>query len=172
MTMPTLQHTTYGAPSTLWLNVSVTAEGSLVLDLQMFNKTATRLGEAHFLHNLPLPQAGDYTWMMDKVGSWVDPLETVANGGLHQHGVSTGVSYQSASAPTTRFFAIDTLDAAVVNPATAAEPASMFPQPLHPLTGPVLGFDVQLMQNAFNTNTPLFTWDSAFRWRFGLRASQ
>ena len=34
----------------------------------------------------------------------------------------------SASAPTTKYFAIDTLDAAVVDPATAANPAEMFPQ--------------------------------------------
>ena len=34
--------------------------------MQMFNKTATRLGEAHFLRFLPVPQAGDYAWMMDK----------------------------------------------------------------------------------------------------------
>ena len=82
-----------------------------------------------------------------RIGTWVDPLDVVANGGLHQHGVSRGVAYLSAASPATKFFAIDTLDAAVVDPATAAEPAEMFPQPLHPLTGPVLGFDVQLMQN-------------------------
>ena len=82
-----------------------------------------------------------------RIGTWIDPLNVVENGGLHQHGVSTGVAYLSASAPTTKFLAIDTLDAAVVDPATAAEPAEMFPQPLSPLTGPVLGFDVQLMQN-------------------------
>lgn len=109
--------------------------------------------------------------MMDKIGTWVDPLDVVQNGGLHQHGVSNGVSYLSASAAT-KYFAIDTLDAAVVDPATAVNPAEMFPQPLSPLTGPVLGFDVQMMQNAFNTNTPLFTWDPAFRFRFAIRASQ
>jgi hypothetical protein len=66
MSMPDLQHLVYGAPSTLWLNVTVTPEAAVTLDLQMFNKTATRLGEAHFLHFLPTPQAGDYVWMMDK----------------------------------------------------------------------------------------------------------
>ena len=64
---------------------------------------------------------------MDKLGEWVDPLDVVANGGLHQHGVRDGVAYISASNPLKRL-SIDTLDAAVVNPATAAQPASMFPQ--------------------------------------------
>ena len=31
---------------------------SLALDLQIFNKTATRLGEAHFFSFLPLPLPG------------------------------------------------------------------------------------------------------------------
>jgi hypothetical protein len=89
-----------------------------------------------------------------RLGSWIDPLDTVASGSQHQHAVRDGVSYQSSSTPTTRYFAIDTLDAPTVLPATALQPASMFPSPLTPLTGPVLGFDVQLMQNAFSTNTP------------------
>ena len=96
----------------------------------------------------------------------------MASGSVHQHGVSDGgVRYMSASAPA-KFFAIETVDAAVVNPATSANPASMFPYPLAPLTGPVLGFDVQLMQMAFNTNTPLFTFDPSYKWRFVLRAAQ
>lgn len=173
MSMPALQHASYGAPETLWLDVAINGDGSLSLDLQAFNKTPTRLGEAHFFSFLPAPIAGgDYTWLMDILGSWVDPLDTVANGGLHQHGVREGVVYASAASPATAFFAIDTLDAPVVNPATAAQPATMFPQPLTPLDGPVLGFDVQLLQNAFSTNTPLFSWDANYRWRFGIRASQ
>jgi hypothetical protein len=70
--------------------------------------------------------------------------------------VRNGVAYFDPTAPGSAF-AIDTLDATVVSPATAVNPPSMFPFPLEPLTGPVLGFDVQLMQNAFN---------SACCWRF------
>lgn len=170
LSMPDLQHTMYGAPSALWLTVDVNDDASVSLDLQAFNKTATRLGEAHFFHFAPLPvPGGDFVWLMDILGSWVDPLDTVANGGLHQHGVRDGVAYVSSSAPERRL-TIDTLDAPVVDPATAANPATMFPQPLTPLVGPVLGFDVQLLQNAFSTNTPLFSWDTSYRWRFRIAA--
>jgi len=34
------------------------------------------------------------------------------------------------------------------------------------LEGPVLGFSSLLFQNAFNTNTPQFTWQSDFHWRY------
>ena len=177
MAMPPELTASYGAPAALWLGVALAADGSLALDLQAFNKTATRLGEAHFFSFLPLPQAPagggpQRAWYMDKLGSWVDPLDTVRAGSVHQHGVSSGVAYMApGGSPSAAFFAIDTLDATVVCPGTAANPPSMFPFPLEPLTGPVLGFDVELMQNAFNTNTPLFSWDKDYRWRFALRAA-
>jgi hypothetical protein len=172
LSMPDLQHEQYGAPSAVWLSFDVNDDASISATVQIFNVTATRLGGAHFYHVGPIPQPGDYSWLMDKIGSWVSPLDTVTNGGVHQHGVSDeGVRYVSASAPG-KFLSVQTLDAPLVDPFTAANPASMFPLPLAPLTGPVLGFDVQLMQNAFNTNTPLFSWDPAFRWRFRISASQ
>jgi hypothetical protein len=172
MAMPELLNRVYGAPATLWLSiVANSADGSLSLELQAFNKTATRLGEAHFFSFLPLPlPSSDRRWMMDKIGTWIDPLDTVRAGSVHQHGVRNGVAYFSPASPE-HFFAIDTLDATVVSPATAANPAQMFPYPLEPLQGPVLGFDVQLMQNSFNTNTPLFSWDPSYKWRFAIRAA-
>ena len=150
MSMPDVQHDAYGAPGTLWLTIAVNDDASVSLDLQLFGVTATRLGGAHFYHFENVRQPGDFVWQMDKIGGWVDPLDTVPNGGIHQHGVSdNGVRYASAASPATKFLAVRTIDAALVDPFTAADPPSMFPLPLSPLTGPVLGFDVQLMQNAF-----------------------
>jgi hypothetical protein len=92
MTMPELQHALYGAPQTAFLTLRVGDDASVSLDFQVFNVTATRLGGAHFLHSAPLlPAGGDYAWRMDKIGSWIDPLDTVTNGGVHQHGVRDGV---------------------------------------------------------------------------------
>ena len=109
-------------------------------------------------------------------------MDTVINGSQHSHGIRDGVAYLHSpgsgrlhSPPPAQnghhaFFAIDSLDAFVADPATAAEPATNFLWPLSPLTGPILGFDMQLHQNAFATNMPLFSLDSDFRWRFRLRA--
>ena len=180
--MPALQHEQYGAPRTLWLTVGVDQnDGSVSIDLQAFNKTTTRLGEASFARFRPTQRDG-FRWLMDKLGSWVDPLDTVINGSVHSHGIRDGVAYVKAGSrhrhapPATAehgaFFAIDSLDAFLADPATAAEPATNFLWPLSPLTGPVLGFDLQLHQNAFATNMPLFSLDSDFRWRFRLRAAE
>ena len=163
-----LQHREYGAPLHLWLSATVEMDGTVSLDLQAFNKTSTRLGEASFFRFAPVQRDG-CRWLMDKLGSWIDPLETVTNGSLHSHGVRDGVAYFD-DATGAAVFSIDSLDAFVADPATAKEPATNFLTPLLPLTGPVLGFDMQLHQNAFSTNMPLFSLDESFRWRFRLRA--
>eukprot|EP00040_Diaphanoeca_grandis_P034642 m.215927 g.215927 ORF g.215927 m.215927 type:complete len:141 (+) comp33196_c0_seq3:222-644(+) len=120
---------------------------------------------------------------MDKLGSWVDPLDTVTNGSLHSHGIRDGVAFIEAAGrypPEPQagdnggigggFFAVDSLDAFLADPVTATNPATNFLWPLSPLAGPVVGFDMQLHQNTFATNMPLFSLDSDFRWRFKLRA--
>eukprot|EP01043_Picozoa_sp_COSAG02_P010638 COSAG02_NODE_378_length_23535_cov_35.310164_9_plen_1246_part_00 len=168
LTMPKLQHQQYGAPQDLWVTARVEMDGAVSLDLQIFNKTKTRLGEASFFRFEPKRRNG-CRWLMDKLGSWIDPLETVTNGSLHSHGVRDGVAYFN-DVTGNMVFSIESLDAFVADPATAKEPATNFLTPLTPLTGPVLGFDMQLHQNAFSTNMPLFSLDSEFRWRFRLRA--
>jgi hypothetical protein len=181
--MPALQHEQYGAPHELWTTVGIDADGTVTVDLQAFNKTTTRLGEASFARFRPLQRDG-FRWFMDKLGSWVDPLDAVTNGSLHSHGIRNGVAYVNTTAgrhaaPAANhppqdgagaFLAVDSMDAFLADPVTAADPATNFLWPLSPLTGPVLGFDMQLHQNAFATNMPLFSLDSDYRWRFRLRA--
>lgn len=180
--MPALQHEQYGAPHELWLTVGIEHDGTVVIDLQAFNKTTTRLGEASFVRFRPAQRDG-FRWYMDKLGYWVDPLDTVENGSLHSHGIRNGVAYIDSSSSSSAdhlanppqdgvaaFLAVDSLDAFLADPATAANPATNFLWPLSPLAGPILGFDMQLHQNAFSTNMPLFSLDSDFRWRFKLRA--
>jgi hypothetical protein len=172
--MPSFAHTDYGAPAEVWFNYTVAADGSAVyLDVVAINKTATRLGEAIFLSFNPLPVSGsDYEWRMRKLASWIDPLETVTGSSPHSHGISDGVAYQSQSTPDTKYFAIDMLDAPVVSPITPTSPATNFIVPADALAGPVTGFASLLFQNAFNTNTPQFSYGNPnFRWRYVFRAA-
>jgi hypothetical protein len=173
LSLPSLQHEKYGAPGDVWVTYSISPGGDAVtFALQVFNKTATRLAEATLLDFQTRPGAGgaDFAWRMRKLESWVDPLDAVGGGSPHQHVVSDGVALASRGAPT-RFLAVDSLDAAVFSPITPTSRSTNFIVPFDPLQGPVLGFGALLWQNAFNTNTPLFTWDSDFKWRFAFRAS-
>jgi hypothetical protein len=171
LALPAWAHESYGAPAEVWAQYAVTPDGALNFTLQVFNKTATRLAEAAFLRFATAPLPATHAWAMKKLESWVDPLDAVAGGSPHQHGVSDGVAYRARAAPAADFFAVDTLDAAVVSPITADASMTNFVVPNDALVGPVGGFGVLLWQNAFNTNTPLFTWDTAFKWRFTLRSS-
>ena len=157
----------------MWATYSVTPSGAVEFVLQVFNKTATRLAEAALLSFAARPGSGgaDAVWRMRKLGAWVDPLDGAAGGSPHSHVVSDGVALASRAAPAEHFFAVDSLDAAVFSPATAKTPATNFIVPFDALEGPVLGFGALLWQNAFNTNTPLFSFTSALKWRFVLRAA-
>ena len=173
MTFPAFLHELYGAPSDVWATLAVTPSGQVEFVLQVFNKTATRLAEAALLGFTSRPGSGggDAAWRMRKLESWIDPLDGVAGGSPHSHVVSDGVALASRAAPDSHFLAVDSLDAAVFSPATAATPATNFIVPFDALEGPVLGFSALLWQNAFNTNTPLFSFTSALKWRFVLRAA-
>jgi hypothetical protein len=164
-------HLNYGAPDSIWLNYTVTTTSSVSIELQLFDKTSTRLGEALFLDFTQRPQTnGTWKWFVDVLGLPVDPIDVVTNGNVHQHGVKEGVIYVQESG--TGWFAMDTIDAAVVSPHTAVNEATSLLMPLTPLTGPVLGFSVILFQNAFNTNVPLYSVDNAWKFRFMIRSAQ
>jgi len=156
----------YGAPVQVYFQYTVASDGSVALELQVFNKTSTRLAEAMLFDFVPPPAA--VTWEMDKLGTWVDPLDAVAGGSPHSHAVARGVRAAAAAGAGASLY-IDTLDAAVVSPITAGSASTNFIVPFEKLDGPVLGFGALLWQNAFNTNTPLFTFDDAYKWRFVLR---
>ena len=173
MVLPPPLHEAYGAPGEIWATYAVNASaGTVAFTLQVFNKTATRLAEAALLDFAAAPGAGaaDAVWLLSKLDSWVDPLDTVAGGSPHSHGVSDGVALASRAAPDAHALFVDSLDAAVFSPATASSPATNFIVPADALVGPVTSLAALLWQNAFNTNTPLFTWTADFQWRFVFHA--
>jgi hypothetical protein len=170
MDMDPLAVSFYGAPAQIWINYTVNDDATVAVTLQLFNKTNTRLAEAHFFSFMPAqPVGGDYVWKMDKLGGMVDPLNVTTNGNQHQHGVATGVYYTSASNPSNAFV-VESLDVPIVSPSTANQESTIMPVPLTQLTGPVTSMDFILIQIAYNTNYLLFSLDENFSFRFTLRA--
>ena len=172
MVLPPPLHDAYGAPAEIWAQYAV-VDGAVAFTLQVFNKTSTRLAEAALLDFAAAPGAGaaDAAWLLRKLESWIDPLDAVAGGSPHSHGVSDGVALASRAAPASLALFVDSLDAAVFSPATARTPATNFIVPADALQGPVTSMAALLWQNAFNTNTPLFTFDDSYKWRFVIRAA-
>lgn len=164
-----------GAPADAWIGYSVSPTGGVDVDVQLFDKTATRLGEAIFLEWSALtPEAvPGGRWFVQKINTWVDPLDVFVNGAQRQHAVSGGAAYFAPSAPPSSggpAVFIDTIDAPVLCPATDAEPYSGLPISAQPLTGPVTGFASMLFANSWAMNYPLWSLDADFRFRFAIRA--
>ena len=136
----------YGAAETFWLNVTVVDDTKVVLDLQTFNKTTTRLAEGMHYSFTPVAQAGS-NWTMDKLGSMISPYETIDNGNPKQHSVWRGVFYGKLQ--------VRSLDVAVVSPITKALGPTPFLYNLDPLPkGSVTGMGFNLWNNIWNTNYP------------------
>jgi len=137
--------TYYGAASKYWMRVTVT--DTIEIDIQWFNKTTTRLPEAHWLVFNPITEVdqGGY-WLMDKLGLLVDPQHVMKNGSQHQHGIWEGVRYYSTSS---LMLQIDSLDAPVVSPFKK----SPFPAPdMSPQESIAGGMSFNLYNNIWDTN--------------------
>jgi len=166
-TLPPFLAVDYGAPADIWINLTVAADGAVWFDVQLFNKTSTRLTEAFTLEfplTASLPSTG--RWMMDKLGSWISPLDVAINGGQTQHGVSRGVAWFDPSLGLGGGAALlTTIDAPVVCPSTPSAPYTTLPFTNSPLVGPVDGFALLLYTNAWTMNFPLWSLDSDYRFR-------
>jgi hypothetical protein len=147
----------YGAPGELWLTLyAADAAAALDLDLQWFDKKATRLPEALWCSfNPKLREPAQ--WRLDKLGQWIDPADTVPAGGRHLHAVWSGVRCGGSDGA----LSIETLDAPLVAPGCRAllrcHDRAL---PLHQ------GMHFNLYNNVYGTNfTMWYDQDARFRFR-------
>ncbi len=75
----------YGAPANIYLQYSLPAQGQqLHIDLQWFNKQASRMPEAFWMSFQPKP-ADNAVWFIEKMGREISPFDVVENGNRHLH---------------------------------------------------------------------------------------
>lgn len=79
-TMDTGLNLDYGAPSKVWLHLSVGGD-NISCDLTLVNKTATRFAEAGFFTFDPVQSGSgsDGGWAMDKLGEVLQPCIVLAS---------------------------------------------------------------------------------------------
>ena len=168
-------HTERGAPlkAEVLIETATTATGALQVNytLQWYNKTRSHAPETIWLSNIPAGTSAT-GWKMDKLGSWIDPLEAnldgsngqVQNGGglygdggtctpdgttcgTHLHAVNRrGISY---TAPD-RAFTASSVDSALLSFGSATP----VPTPLS-VPDPTGGVHWALVGNIWNTNYPV-----------------
>ncbi len=165
-----------GAAADMWVNVTVAADGSVQHRVLLFNKTATRLGEATVFVFEPVPpqeSSPNARWMVDKLATWVDPADVATYGGARQHSVSSGVAYfDPALGPSGggKVLRLLTLDAPVMAPGTAAEAWTTLPFAVTPPpAGAVDRWAVVLHTNTWIMNYAVWSLDTDYSFRFSLQ---
>jgi hypothetical protein len=79
----------YGAPATVQQDF-VVGSSSIAIDVQLFNKTATRIPETVWV-KFDLNGTGD-TWTLEKMGQVVDVHDVVLNGSARNHAITKAFS--------------------------------------------------------------------------------
>ena len=140
-------HSYYGAPSQIWMNYTFVNYNSLIMELQLLNKTPTRLGEATMLNfYLPTPVNNDVSILYD-LSNEASVFDVLLNGSQLQHG-GYGVR--------TELFTIESHHTQVICPIPYPEGhATPFAAPLTPLDH-MIGVAFNIHNNIWNTNYPLW----------------
>ena len=140
-------HSYYGAPSHIWMNYTFINYDSLIMELQLFNKAPTRLGEATMLNfHFPAPVSDNVVVLYD-LSNEASVFDVILNGSQLQHG-GYGVR--------TDLFTIYNHHTQVICPILYPEgQATPFAAPLTPLDH-VMGVAFNIHNNIWNTNYPLW----------------
>lgn len=156
MTMSEIPPISYGCPRRVTAEIVFRNDSPTIeWDLQWFDKQANRLPEAIWYSFCPA-QTNPKGWMMEKIDRLISPLEVVAKGGRHLHGINRGVFYRDGD----ETLAIESLDAGIVAP---GEPKLLdLDDTLPDLDG---GWHFNLWNNKWGCNFPTWYEDDA-RFRF------
>ena len=135
--------TNYGAPQSMWLEVTIDNNTQLNMTLYIVNKTATRLPESLSLYFDP-PVKDDTKIFVTKLGSLVDIESVVHNGSQHLHSSQT-ITYSSPS--ISQHMTFQSLDTSVL----CVGYPNPFPTPPSP---PAMddGFAFNIFNNIWGTN--------------------
>jgi hypothetical protein len=158
LAMPAEATERFGCPRVATLEIVLADdEPALYLDLQWFEKPASRLPEALWLSFSP-PGMGARGWTLLKMGRPIDPHEVVRDGNRHLHAVEAA-EYRGARA----HLRLETLDAPLIAP---GQPALLNFTNRRPALRQ--GIHVNLYNNVWGTNFPMWYEEDA-RFRFVLR---
>jgi len=135
--MTMMEPNLYGAPDQLWFTLNLGADSVITMQLNLYNKIATRMPEAHWLSFQPMTYDGG-KWYINKVAQDYLYDNVVKNGTMHFHGHWSGVKYK-----TPKFVLdIESMDTGVV----AVGSRNPFPTPLTP-ADPTGGMHFNLFNN-------------------------
>ena len=169
MKMPQDACTKYGGSFTeAYLNVTSISSTELLIELITIGKIPTMIGESTMLTFQPAPELlSSKAWTLDKIGTEIDPENVIDGGNQYNHGIWNGGAVATTATGAT--MRVISLDAPNMCPQTPnfphGNPLSAGSDGLLQLeTGSVFGMGVNLHNNLWNTNYPLYYpyYDAAY----------
>lgn len=162
-------HVSFGAPASIWISINLFSQNkTLQMELQWFNKTATRLPEALWLSFSPSVGEGAQ-WRVHKISSWIDPCDVVVNGSQHLHAVQDGFTCSSGNG--VHGLNVKPLD----SPLLSVGVLSAFPVPLGSVGSPD-AVHYNLYNNLWGTNYimwyPFIKEDKDSKFRFLIQLNE
>ena len=154
----------YGAPANCYLQYSLPAQGQhLLIDLQWFNKKASRMPEALWMSFRP-EHIQNAAWIIEKMGREISPLEVVENGNRHLHASGRYVTRRALGSE----LHITALDSPLVAPGARSLLNFNNDQP-----DMRLGVHFCLFNNLWGTNFPMwFEEDCRFRFEIAINPTR
>jgi len=155
-------HEYYGAPDTVWTGAVVVADensATVNFDVQLFNKTRTRLAEASWVSFRPSLSDAARGWRLrgfntgigEDTDAAVDPTDVVAHGGVHLHSLGPyGFALYSGPEGTLSLASPDVpiLSAGLLSPFPTPGDNSTLPENMKG------GMHFNLQNNIWNVNFP------------------
>merc|ERR1712228_982738 len=173
VTFPDTAVSQIGAPQNTFVNISVNATGSILMEVVLMNKTRTRLPEAMYFGFKPIAmnETENIKYSALKMAdSHIYFDNVMLNGSQYQHRVWKGVENKIVSnddeEKVVSTMLVKSLDCGLVAPITDQEPypgwfgtPTVFPCPLKQLSADytnILGYSFNFYNNIWNTNYVLW----------------
>jgi len=161
----------YGAPKTLFLNVSVPGTAGAMADVTLTwrEKTATRIPEATWMSFHPktstTKSSSAVNWTFDVLGHPIDPLDVPKGGTRFKHAVWDGATLHDSGAKKEKSLRLRTLDSAILAPGDTAHLLKFCHGTISP--GPAndterCGDDVDPVRGGVHANVHNNLWGTAF----------
>jgi hypothetical protein len=163
----------YGGSKSIWVNYTFPIDSSasiILIELQWFNKTATRLPESIWIEFNPILPVNSNTcnqWKIDVLGYDVDPSQIVNYGARRMHAVgNNGIRFydQTTERPV---FSLHSFDAPVIS-IGSPDYLLYFDNSMPDCQGNKNGLFINLHNNLWNTGFPIYyDQDAKFRFQIG-----
>lgn len=159
LTMTQVNDEDYRPAQEFFVRLSASIENPVLsIGVDWFDKLPNRLPEAYWFSVQPIPQIGG-RWLLDKLGTQIDPRDVVSRGNRQMHAVESGVTYEGSLGK----MVIESLDAPLV---CVGKPALVdFSDELPDPDG---GVHFNLYNNTWATNFRMWYGDDA-RFRFSVQ---